>query len=797
MRSPFLTPAISLASGIAAASIRGLPLGISLVGLVAGLLAAWILFALKKHRACLAFLLAAAVFFGASVSARWDRRYEANALHTLKADAYSDFYGTIARSPSAEMDRDVLVIKVDRVASEGHTVEARGNLRLTVPRSAGSPPLPALFTGDKVKVSARLSSSRDFNNFNAPFYARYLKSRNIHARAYAKSPLLIERTAAGRKGDPLRAISILRRGLRTRLERFFPGPAPAGLSPEGAVLEALLLGDDGRMDEETVQSLQKTGLYHLFAISGAHIAIVTFLFFSLFKLARIPRRISYGVLIVCLVFYALLVEGSPSVLRAVIMALAFLVGKLLWKDVHLLNTISISAFILLVANPSSLFDPGFQLTFAATLSIIVFYPRLFRFFPRLPLQISELTVMSVTACLGVLPVLVVYFNRVTFASLILNIGAVPLIGLVMGAGYAFFPVAFAAPFLAAPMAAGLEALIRIFSWLTHLLDAVPFLSYRVPTPPGFVVAGYFAFLLLIQVPSKFKKMKPFAFAGFASFFLALIFYPFPSRSQGLKVTFLDVGQGDSILIEFPGSKKMLVDGGGFPESSFDVGERVVSPFLWRKGIKHIDILVMTHSHPDHAGGLAAVARNFRIGEFWEADASAASPQAAAVLEALRPRVPVKKISRGISRREGAVVIEVLHPPAPNGAPPESVDNDRSAVLRLTFGRTTFLLTADIGKDAEAEILATGADLRSLVMKSPHHGSATSSSEAFLDKVRPEYVIITVGEGNSYGFPQSEVLDRYARIGATVLRTDLDGAVEVSSDGAGLRIRTAASIARKH
>ena len=116
---------------------------------------------------------------------------------------------------------------------------------------------------------------------------------------------------------------------------------------------------------------------------------------------------------------------------------------------------------------------------------------------------------------------------------------------------------------------------------------------------------------------------------------------------------------------------------------------------------------------------------------------------------------------------------------------------------MTFGRTTFLLTADIGKDAEAEILATGAELRSLVLKSPHHGSATSSSEAFLDKVRPEYVIITVGEGNNYGFPQSAVLDRYARTGATVLRTDLDGAVEVSSDGVGLRIRTAASVARKH
>jgi competence protein ComEC len=790
MPFPFLYLAVSLASGIVLASIVPWPPAVGLAGFITLLLAAWILFALKKLRPSLVLLLAATVFFGAAWSARWNRKYESNALHTLATDAYADFFGTIARSPSPEMDREILVIRVDRVAVEGRMIEARGNLRLAVPRSQETPPLPELFTGDKVKVSARLSSSKDFNNFNAPFYGRYLKSRDIHARAYSKSALLIEKTARGRKGDPLRSVSILRRALRTRLERSFPGPPPAGISPEGAVLEGLLLGDDGRMDEDTVGTLQKTGLYHLFAISGAHIAIVTFLFFSLFKLVRVPRRVSYAILIICLVFYALLVEGSPSVLRAVIMAVAYLAGKLLWKDAHLLNTISISAFALLVMNPSSLFDPGFQLTFAATLSIILFYPKIFRIFPRLPLQIAELTAMSVTASLGVLPILVSVFNRVTFSSLILNTAAVPLIGVVMGAGYAFFPVAFAAPFLAAPFAFGLGALIRIFSWLSHRLDSVHFLSYRVPTPPGLVVAGYFAFLLLLLAPAKFRRQKAAVFAGFAVFFLALILYPFPSRSSDLKVTFLDVGQGDSILIEFPGSKKMLVDGGGFPASAFDVGERVVSPFLWRKGIKKIDVLVMTHSHPDHAGGLAAVARNFRIGEFWEADASAANPQAGAVLSALAPSVPVKRISRGFVRKEAGAEIEVLHPPDGPNSPPEGVDNDRSAVLRLTFGRISILLPADISRDAEAGILATGALLRSRIMKSPHHGSATSSSEPFLDKVRPEYAVISVGQGNSYGFPQADVLERYTRIGARVFRTDLDGAVEFSTDGAILHVRTA-------
>ena len=153
----------------------------------------------------------------------------------------------------------------------------------------------------------------------------------------------------------------------------------------------------------------------------------------------------------------------------------------------------------------------------------------------------------------------------------------------MGAGYAFFPISFAAPFLARPMAFGLRELVRIFSWLSHLLDPVGFISYRIPTPSWIVVAGYFVFLLLLLAPRRFKGQKPVAFAGFAVFFIILITYPFPSTSSDLKVTVLDVGQGDSILVEFPGSRKMLIDGGGFPEGSFDVGREGGFPLPVEEG----------------------------------------------------------------------------------------------------------------------------------------------------------------------------------------------------------------------
>jgi hypothetical protein len=164
---------------------------------------------------------------------------------------------------------------------------------------------------------------------------------------------------------------------------------------------------------------------------------------------------------------------------------------------------------------------------------------------------------------------------------------VPLVGLVMGLGYAFFPIAFVLPFLAGPMALVLGFLVRVFARVSGLLDPVPFVSYRVPTPPAWVVVGYFAFLLLLLVPRRFRWQKPASLGAFAVFFAVLVTYPFPSRSSGLKVTVLDVGQGDAILVEFPGRGKMLIDAGGFPEGRFDVGESVVSPFLWRKGIRSI------------------------------------------------------------------------------------------------------------------------------------------------------------------------------------------------------------------
>ena len=787
MAFPVLFLTIALVAGLASASSLPLPPVSAAAGTVALLAAAWVFFGRGKTKASFLFLLASAVALGAGLFLAFEARYEKNELRNLPTGTYLDFTGTVFRSPAPGLDRDDLFLRVESVGVRGSDRPMQGRLRVSVKHSEAGAHLPGLLIGDRIRLSAQIVPPSEYRNFEEPFSPRYLKTQNFHVLGSVKSPYLVERIGTNRSFPHLRWISKLRRACLHRIERSFAALGrPGGISPEGAIFEALVLGERSRMDVETTLALQKTGLFHLFAISGAHIAIVSALLFFLFRLLRIAERPSYALLLVLLVFYGFLVEGRASVVRAVIMAAAFIIGRLLWKDVHLLNTISLSALVILCVQPFQLFDAGFQLTYVATLGLILFFPPIRSILPRLPLKIEELFALSVAAQIAVMPIIAVTFHRVIFSGLILNLIGIPLVTVVMAAGYVFLPLAFAFPFFAGTAAAGLAFLLRVFLASTRLLDGLPFLSSRVPTPPGPVVIAYYAFLLLLLLPVRFARPRRIAFLGFAAAFALLTTHPFSPAVKDLTVTVIDVGQGDSILVEFPGKSKMLVDGGGLPTGTFDVGENVVSPFLWDKGIKRIDRLVLTHPHPDHLNGLAAVARNFRIGEFWEGTPAPEDPHYRSLRGELRA-VAGRRIVRGFGQRVGGVDIAALAPAAfsETGSP----DNDSSLVLRLTYGTTVFLLTGDIGRSIEKEILAAGLDVRAQVLKAAHHGSDSSSSEEFLAAVRPEFIIISAGRGNRIGLPHPGVLARYEKCGARILRTDLQGAVEIRSDGHRLSVRT--------
>lgn len=787
MPFPFLYVAVSLSAGILLASILPLTSRAIIAGLAFALAAAWAAFLTRRSRTAVAAILVTTVFLGSGLYLKQNADYEQNPVRRFAFNDYADFTGRLFRSPGFAVGKTYLYLSVEKISSANREVEARGRLRVTVLHPDKYPSPVRLRAGDRVKVSARILTQRDFRNFGESALADLRRNQKIHNHAVTKSVLLVEKLSDAGRRSPRRWISAVRLTWQRKLEERFSNAPGTGLAQEGAVLEALLLGERGRLSAATTATLQRSGLYHIIAISGAHIAVITFLLISVLNVLRVPRRVSYAALIFVLIAYAILVEGRASVFRAVIMTVIFLAGKLLWKNSRVLNTISLSACLLLVANPFYLFDMGFELTFAATLSIILFYPKVIQRLPRLPFKISELFAISLTAQIGVMPFLARSFHRVTFSGLILNFLAIPLTGLVMALGFVFLAVSWVSPLFARLLGHLLAVLVRAFLWTSGLSDSLPFLSYRIPTPHLLTVMGYLAALLIFLMRPRFKGQRLASAALFASFALVLVTYPFPPRfSPALAVTFLDVGQGDSILVEFPGRKKMLIDGGGVPDDSLDTGELVVSPYLWDLGVKTLDYLVLTHAHPDHLNGLKSVARNFRIGEFWEAVRPSADPAYEELKRSLRPSVVQKTVRRGFRLEKGAVRVEALHP-GPDAAAAGGISNDQSLTLRISLGGRAFLLPGDIGSDAEAEILQTGAEIQAAVLKSPHHGSRSSSSEAFLDAVRPEIAVLTVGRGNLYGLPHPDILERYRRAGAHIFRTDEDGAVRATTDGRTLEV----------
>ncbi|MFC2164239.1 DNA internalization-related competence protein ComEC/Rec2 [Acidobacteriota bacterium] len=788
MAFPFLFLALALGAGIAVPSLIPIALTPGLLALLFLLILSWLLFFMDRYKLSLVFVLVAVFFLGLSLSIHAEGEYETNSLHQLKSDTYLDFYGTVYRSPSRGKDSDYLYLKIDRAIIQGKIEKLRGKLRVTVPHSSEFPTYPDWIVHDKMKVSAKLSPSTGFQNFAPSPLEKNLKSQNIHRRAHTKSPLMVEKLKSGIQLSPLRFISIIRQRFQKKIERHF-SLEDGKLSPQGAILEALMLGERGRMPEAISRSLQKAGIFHLFAISGAHIAIISFLLFSFFRLIRISERMSFALLIAFLLFFALLVEGRPSVARATIMAMAFLIGKLIWRDVNLINTISLSAFFLLMVNPFNLATLGFQLTFAATFAIILFYPRIIKRLPRLPLRFSEVLALSLTAQFGVLPIVAFAFNRVTFSALILNYAAIPLVAAIMAIGYLFMPLAMVSGALAKPLVFVLNFLVEILLHSSRLLDFIPLLSFRVPTPHLWTAAGYYICLLLFLIPWRNKKQRLILSLCFFAFFLVLVIYPFTSRSKNLRVTFIDVGQGDSVLIEFPGKTKMLVDGGGTQDDTFDIGDKVISPFLWRKGIKKIDYLVLTHAHPDHMNGLKAIARNFKIINYWEGFSPEDSDAYVQLRESLSSQVNKQNMFKGDKTSVGSTQIQILHP-AKREPVIHKVHNNQSLVLRIMHGQHSFLLTGDIEREIEAQILKNHTDVDSTVLKSPHHASISSSSSEFLERVSPEIIVISVGKGNWYGLPHPEVLERYKHVGAKVFRTDIHGAIEITSDKQGISVRTA-------
>ena len=411
---------------------------------------------------------------------------------------------------------------------------------------------------------------------------------------------------------------------------------------------------------------------------------------------------------------------------------------------------------------------------------------------RVTIRLVELLVVSAAIQLAMVPLMAQYFHRISVASLAANIPAVLLTGLIVPLGFLTLGLSIVSRGVGQLAGHVLTALIGSLLTTVNWFASWRVAAFRVPSPAPLLLLAFFmtGAVFAAAILNRWRWPARFAFAATLLLAVLIAAHPFPPRlTPGqLEITVLDVGQGDAIFVDFPGGKTMLVDGGGLPGGAYirgnrpgiDVGEDVVSPFLWERGIKRIDVVALTHAHQDHMGGLTAVLRNFRVGELWVGHEVGSAAYHHLLAEATERGVRVVHLMQGQSFDRQGVQIQILWPE--NDDPVKIGNNDDSLVMRLVDNRKSFLLAGDIERPVERDLLSHGGDLSADFLKVPHHGSKTSSTQPFVDAVHPRFAAVSVGAANAFGHPNAAVVERLNTEGAQLFRTDRDGAITLLTDG---------------
>lgn len=579
-----------------------------------------------------------------------------------------------------------------------------------------------------------------------------------------------------------------RQALLDRIERYHTGE-------RGAFLKGILLADRGEIPLDLKQSFVDTGTIHVLAVSGLHVGIIAAIVHVIFGLLRIPRKIVVFATMVTLLFYAGLTGAPPSVVRATIMAWVILAGTLLERKGDIYNSIGFAALLILVYDPKQLFNVGFQLSFSAVLSIVALYPILERWIQRIPERFEELKMIdpalklfavSLAAQLGTLPFTAYYFERVSIVALAANLVVVPMVLANVTLGFITLLSSTLSDWLASCYSVVNDVLIDFLYGIVKAAANVPFAFFETAGLGMAFPILYYCGLGTVFVPRSLR-VRGVLVVLFLSVGNILLFTSLFSESRNvLSATVLDVGQGDAVLINLPNGKNILVDGG--PQTfTADAGERVVGPYLRRRGITSLDAVIISHPHSDHLGGIQYLLEHFQVGTLVEADTAVASRMHSELRStALRKGIPVSMAGAGtILDFDPACRLYVLHPRMSSDR--ENNLNNHSLVVRIVYGKTSLLLTGDAELEAEGNLVARYKPfLDSDILKAGHHGSITSSGVSLIEAVSPRWVLVSVGKNNKFRHPSPVVMERFREKGIKVLRTDQEGALIVESDGEGFQ-----------
>ena len=688
--------------------------------------------------------------------------------------------GRIVSPPELRRRQTILLVEAELVAEDGVLRQAEGRVRLAVRR-----PGRRWRYGDRLRVTTTLRLPRNFENPGRFDYVGQLARRGVYV------------TASVWEAWTVRRLPATHRGLRLHIERWRARVAAliaTNVSPPiGALLQALVVGDQGGIRHDVRDAFTRAGVVHVLSVSGLHVALVAAgaCGFARYLLGRserlllsVPvRPLAAAIALAPVGLYAVLSGLGIPVLRAAVMVLAATAGQLLDRPIDPLRSLVVAALGLALVFPTAPLDVGAQLSFVSV-AAIAWSARRFGMDEHGTPSWRGALIASPSALLGTAPLTAFHFGQVSIVGVIANPVVVPIFGsavVLLGlVGALLEPVSDAmagASFVVAGQ------LLRVGVAGVEAFAAVPGSSVDVPTPS--VAELVLLYMLLVGLLLRGAARRALVAAAIAGLLVDAACWGVATlRPRALRVTFLDVGQGDAAVVELPSGHVLVVDAGGFPGSEFDTGEGIVSPFLRQRGIHRPDALVMTHAHPDHAAGLASLLRRHGPREFWWTGVPGNGRSWRRLERAIAASgARVRILAAGSVLPSFARDLSVLHPDDPRGL---SL-NDSSLTLRLESGGAATLLTGDIEAIAEARLLRNQAPLGSTILKVPHHGSRTSSGPAFVDAVRPEVAVMSVGADNRYRLPAPAVETRYRAAGACVLRTDRCGAITVVVAGGAARV----------
>lgn len=665
--------------------------------------------------------------------------------------------------------------------------------------------------GDRLRMRIRLRRPQQFGTPGAFPYADYREREGWSGVAALSDLDRIRKVGEG--GNPvLKALYRWRERIRQKMLRSLEG-TPA------ALLLALIIGETGYLTDPIRELFSSSGTTHILSISGSHLALVSVLIFGatrwmllhlpaplLLRLSlwKIPSQWAALVTAGPVAFYALLAGGEVATLRSLVMIWIYLFSIWIGRSGEVKTTLSLAALLIVAFHPQAIFDLSFQLSFLSVLMITLTFSWWKKVFPIIPpekerssyrrylIEPGQLMVLSTLgATLGTAPLTLFYFHQFSWIGLLANLLLIPL------AGWILVPFGLLSALLSLtggegfPLAGGHQLLGSFYYRLTEFFAHFPGADLHAAAPPLWTILLFYGVMIwMLSRAVSWRWVVP-TVAAFFIVFLGVGNLRFaPER---LRVSFIDVAQGDATLIEFPRGKTMLIDGGA--GGAFNVGRIAVAPYLWERGIHTIDYLVGTHPQMDHIGGLSYIIREFNIKEAWTNGRPRDLPFYHAFSEALEGKGLRPKV---ISSDEPPMEIDgcrffFLNPPMGNRFEEEEFNN-QSIVLRLfcpDLGGEGFslLLTGDIEQDGEKRLLENGVDLKSTILKVPHHGSISSLNVLFLSAVSPEVALFSVGRNNPYRHPHPGVLAAYLALPATIYRTDQNGAVTIEADSTGWRLKT--------